>query len=71
MVGRGMKLEQALAELGETAEGATTIAAALTLGARCNVALPITEGVHRVLYEGLHPLKAMEQLMAREAGAEH
>jgi len=66
LVGGGARLEDALATLGETAEGATTIEAARTLAARYRVEMPITDGLHRVLFEGLPPLEALDALMARE-----
>ncbi len=65
-VGNGVPLAEALASMGETAEGATTIEAARGLAARYGVEMPITEALHRVLFEGLHPLRAMEELMARD-----
>src|SRR5690606_30828094 len=43
LVGGGASLEDALAALGETAEGATTIDAARTLATRYGVEMPITE----------------------------
>ncbi len=66
LVGGGTSLEDALATLGETAEGATTIDAARTLATRYGVEMPITEGLHAVLFQGVHPLQAMEALMARD-----
>lgn len=70
LVAGGASLEAALGALGETAEGATTIEAARMLAGRLSISLPITDGLHRVLYEGLPPLKAMEALMARDPGPE-
>jgi glycerol-3-phosphate dehydrogenase (NAD(P)+) len=70
LVAGGATLDEALTALGETAEGATTIEAARMLAERLDVSMPITDGLHRVLYEGLHPLRAMEELMAREPGPE-
>ncbi|MEX1021798.1 MAG: NAD(P)H-dependent glycerol-3-phosphate dehydrogenase, partial [Dehalococcoidia bacterium] len=70
LVAGGATVEEALATLGETAEGATTIEAARSLAARLGVDLPITEGLHRVLYERQSPHDAIEALMAREPRAE-
>jgi len=70
LVAAGASLEAALETLGETAEGATTIEAARALAARLGVDMPITDGLHRVLYEGQPPLRAIEELMAREPRAE-
>ena len=66
LIGSGSGVADALTAIGETAEGATTIEAARALAARLGVDTPITDGLHRVLYEGLHPLRAMEALMARD-----
>jgi glycerol-3-phosphate dehydrogenase (NAD(P)+) len=71
LVAGGATLTEALDTIGETAEGATTVVATLVLAGRLGVEMPITQGLHRVLYEGQHPLRAMEDLMAREARPEH
>lgn len=70
LVAGGATLQAALDALGETAEGATTIEAARALAARHAVEMPITDGLHRVLYEGQAPLQAMHELMSREPRAE-
>jgi len=70
MVADGATLQAALEALGETAEGATTIEAARILAERLGVEMPITDGLHRVLYEGQAPLRAIEELMSREPRAE-
>ncbi|MFA7249246.1 MAG: NAD(P)H-dependent glycerol-3-phosphate dehydrogenase [Dehalococcoidia bacterium] len=67
----GATLPEALARLGETAEGATTIPAALRLAKHLGVEMPITEGLNRVLYHGAHPLEEVRSLMEREPRAEH
>ncbi|MDO9444855.1 MAG: glycerol-3-phosphate dehydrogenase, partial [Dehalococcoidia bacterium] len=64
-------LEAALALLGSTAEGVTTIPAARALAARLGVEMPITEGLHQVLYGGVTLRVAMDALMAREPRPEH
>ena len=71
LVADGSTLEGALAALGETAEGATTIEAARALAAKHGVEMPITDGLHRILYEGQAPLHAIQELMSREPRAEH
>ncbi len=70
LVAGGASLAAALEVLGETAEGATTIEAARALAARLGVEMPITDGLHRVLYEGQSPLRAMQELMSREPRSE-
>ena len=70
LVADGATLQSALEVLGETAEGATTIEAARDLAARLGVEMPISDGLHRVLYEGQAPLRAMQELMSREPRSE-
>lgn len=71
LVARDTPLEAALALLGSTAEGVTTIPAARALAARLGVEMPITEGLHQVLYGGVTLRVAMDALMAREPRPEH
>ena len=70
LVAGGASLEAALATLGATAEGATTVPAALHLAARLGVEMPITAALERVLYAGARPLDEVRGLMEREARAE-
>jgi glycerol-3-phosphate dehydrogenase (NAD(P)+) len=70
LLAAGGALEASLASLGEVAEGATTIPAALNLAGKLNVELPITEALNSVLYDGVAPLDAVSALMAREPTAE-
>lgn len=70
MVAGGATLEESLATLGETAEGATTILSARILAARYDVEMPITDALYQVLYEGQRPLQAIDALMSREPGFE-
>jgi len=63
-------LEQALAGMVMVAEGVRTTRAAVELGRRYNVALPIIEMVHRVLFEGHDPREAVTALMMRPPRAE-
>lgn len=66
MLAGGQPLADALAALGTTAEGASTIPAALRLARRLEVELPITEALHAILYEGVPPATAVQTLMTRE-----
>lgn len=70
LVGGGQTLPEALAVLGETAEGVSTVPAALRLARALGVEMPITEGLQRVLAEGQSPLEAMRILMGREPRSE-
>lgn len=66
LLGRGLSLGAALAEIGETAEGAATTPAALGLAARYGVQMPITEGLHAIMYEGQAPQDAVQALLQRD-----
>ncbi|MQA00103.1 MAG: NAD(P)H-dependent glycerol-3-phosphate dehydrogenase [Dehalococcoidia bacterium] len=66
LVAGGVTLARALDSLGETAEGATTVPAALVLARSLRVEMPITEGLHGILYGGLSPADAVRSLMLRE-----
>jgi glycerol-3-phosphate dehydrogenase (NAD(P)+) len=62
----GQSLEHALAALGHVAEGVSTTVAALALGRRLGVELPIVEQMHQVLFDGKSPQLAVAELMQRE-----
>lgn len=65
-LGRGRPLEAVLASTPMVVEGVPATRAALALGARVGVELPITEQVAAVLFEGRRPEEALAALMARE-----
>ena len=66
----GKTLDEALAVLGETAEGADTIPAALRLAGDLGVQMPITEGLHDVFVGGVSWADAIATLMEREPTTE-
>jgi glycerol-3-phosphate dehydrogenase (NAD(P)+) len=66
LIGSGMGLDQAKAELGQVAEGAFTAQAIRSHAARWGIDMPICEGVYRVLFEGEVPRRLMEELLCRE-----
>ncbi|WP_298013123.1 NAD(P)H-dependent glycerol-3-phosphate dehydrogenase [uncultured Castellaniella sp.] len=68
-IGQGRPLDAILAG-GMTAEGVRCARAALALGRRHEIELPITEAVCQVLFEGLSPRQAVAALLAREARSE-
>jgi len=63
---QGIPLEKALSDLGHVAEGVHSARAALALATRHGVEMPITEAVCAVLFEGLAPMRAVENLLGRE-----
>jgi glycerol-3-phosphate dehydrogenase (NAD(P)+) len=64
---RGRSLDEITAELGEVAEGVNTTRVALALARSVDVALPITEGVGRLLDGGETPRQVLDDLMTRAA----
>lgn len=65
-IGRGLTLDEALAGRDTVAEGVITTRAAKALAARYNVAMPIVDAVHAVLFEGQSPQTAITELMNRD-----
>lgn len=70
-LGEGLSLEEAIETLGQVAEGAYTVKAAVELGKKLKVELPISESVYQVLYEGLSPKEAIRELMSRDPKPEY
>ena len=62
----GDTVDEALAYLGQTAEGVPTTQAALRIARQLGVEMPITETAHKVMFEGVPPTEAMRDLMRRE-----
>jgi glycerol-3-phosphate dehydrogenase (NAD(P)+) len=65
-IGKGRTLDDILAGRETVAEGIVTTQSALALAKRANVEMPIVEAVHRTLFEGYEPRRAIEDLMRRE-----
>ena len=59
-VGQGMSLEQAVSDLGQTAEGVNTVAVVRERAAQLNISMPLCEG----LYEILHTNRPMKEVVA-------
>lgn len=69
-IAKGMTVDEALAASPMVAEGVRTTKSAWELAKKFGVDMPITEQVHRVLFEGADPKEAIARLMAREARSE-
>ena len=65
-LGEGHKLDDVLAEIGQVAEGIPTTRAAYALAQKHDTPMPITEQVHKVLFDGKDPRAALSDLMSRE-----
>ena len=69
-LGRGRRLDDILSALQMVAEGVRTTGAALALGARHGIELPITSQMRRVLDGTCSPREAVEALMIRKQKTE-
>ena len=68
---QGSSLAEILHTLGHTAEGVHTCAEVLRMAEGFQVDMPITRVVQRVMFEGLPPRQALEELLAREPKSEY
>jgi glycerol-3-phosphate dehydrogenase (NAD(P)+) len=69
-LGEGKTLEQAFAAIHQVVEGVQTAREIYELAKSHAVDMPITAQVYAVIYEGLSPRDAVQQLMEREQKAE-
>jgi glycerol-3-phosphate dehydrogenase (NAD(P)+) len=70
-LGRGSRLEDALAGSRSVAEGVRTTRSARDLARRSGIEMPIVEEVYRILYEDGSAQDGLKRLLARPLGAEH
>jgi glycerol-3-phosphate dehydrogenase (NAD(P)+) len=70
LTARGATLDEVRDQLDGVAEGADTIPAALKLAARLGVEMPIAQGLHDVLFDGVPFADAVASLMEREPTSE-
>jgi len=64
-IGRGVPVAEAMAGMTQVAEGVPTTRSAVRLARERGVEMPISEQVHRVLFESLDPRDALRGLMER------
>jgi len=64
-LGRGRELGEVIASMRMVAEGVNTCRAAVELGRRYGVELPICQQVYRIIYEGWPVRQAIQELMER------
>ena len=69
-LGKGHDLEEIVDQMNMVAEGIDTTGSVKALAEKHEVDMPITEVVHRILFEETDPLDAVSQLMMREAKKE-
>lgn len=69
-LGQGKGIEQAIQEIGQEVEGISAAKETYMLAKKYGVDMPITEQTYRVLYEGLAPLSAVQNLLQRDQKSE-
>jgi len=69
-IGKGKSYESIVSEMKMIAEGVFTTQSAYDLGLKHGVELPIVEQVHRILFENVKPLDAINDLMTRKTKRE-
>ena len=71
LIGQGMTMQEAMDEVKMVVEGVYSTKAAVKLGKKYGIDMPIVEQVNAVLFEGKDAAKAVGALMMREGKAEH
>ncbi|OUP02842.1 glycerol-3-phosphate dehydrogenase [Drancourtella sp. An210] len=71
LIGKGMTMEEAMAEVKMVVEGVYSAKAAMALAKKYEVSMPIVEQVNVVLFDGKDPGEAVKELMLRDRKTEH
>lgn len=71
LMGQGKTMEEAMEEVQMVVEGVYSTKAAVALGKKYGVDLPIIEQVNAILFEGKNAGEAVKELMLREGKPEH
>ncbi len=69
-IGRGLSVEQAVAEVGKTVEGMHAAREVMMRAQQLGIEMPIVEQVCKILFEGYDPRKAVQELLNRDQKAE-
>lgn len=69
-IGRGLNVEQAVAEVGKTVEGMYAAREVLIRAQQAGVEMPIVEQVCKILFEGYDPRESVQELLCREQKSE-
>lgn len=70
MLGKGLKLNEVLEQMGMVVEGVRTTKAAYQLAQKYEVPMPITTALYEVLFNDKEPKQAVDELMIRMKKAE-
>lgn len=71
LMGQGKSMQEAMDEVKMVVEGVYSTKAAVKLGEKYGVSLPIINKVNEVLFENKDPREAVNELMLRDSKAEH
>ena len=71
LIGQGYSYEEAMKEVKMVVEGVYSVKAAIALGQKYHVSLPIIEKIYQVLFEGMSAADAVKELMLRDKTIEH
>jgi glycerol-3-phosphate dehydrogenase (NAD(P)+) len=71
LMGQGKTMQEAMDEVQMVVEGVYSTKAAVKLGEKYQVSLPIINKVNEVLFEGKDPKEAVNELMLRDSKMEH
>lgn len=71
LIGQGKTMQEAMDEVKMVVEGVYSAKAAMALGKKYNVDMPIIQQVNEVLFEGKNVKEAVYDLMMRKGKAEH
>lgn len=71
LLAQGLSPRDAQKKIGMVVEGAYTCVSALQISKQLKIPMPITETIHRIIYEGLPLSQAVQSLMDRTIKEEH
>ena len=66
LIAEGVPKDVAKQKIGMVVEGEYTCVSACQMGKKADIAIPISEAIFAILYEGLDPLDAVKGLLRRE-----
>ncbi len=70
-IAEGLTVAEAKAKIGMVVEGMYSVVSALQLAKKHGIPVPITEGVHAIIYHNLNPKDAVKALLQRAIKEEH
>ncbi len=71
LMGQGYTYKEAMKEVNMVVEGVYSAKAAIALGHKYNIALPIIEKINEILFEDMSAKEAVKELMLRDKTVEH